>query len=447
MRREISAEIIKRGAFDARMLARSGPRIFIPMSSAPSVEPITPSRERILLLTLAGIQFAHILDFMIMMPLGPILMQALGVGTREFGLLVSAYTFSATFTGVLAAVFVDRFERKRLLLTMFALFALATLACGLAADYSTLLLARCTAGAFGGVLGSMVQTMVGDLIPFERRGRASGTVMSAFSVSTVAGVPLSLYFANHFGWRFPFFFIAVLVLGLLLLGIRMLPTLRGHLPTATISDVGRRHPLAAMHDVVRDGNHLRALMLTALIMFSGFTVIPYITIYLTANAGIAQADIPLIYLAGGCATLFTSRLIGRLADAYGKVRIYRLVALISLAPLFIQTHLMPVPLWLLLVCTTIFFIFVPGRMVPAMAIVTSAAQPNLRGTFLSMNGAVQSMASGVASFLGGAMISVNAAGNIVGYDRVGYLAMVATLAAMAFVGTIRMHTGKPASAP
>ncbi|MDO8788567.1 MAG: MFS transporter [Sulfuritalea sp.] len=411
------------------------------MNPSPVPQPLDLARERSLLVTLAGIQFAHILDFMVMMPLGPILMRELAVGTHEFGLLVSAYTFTAAFTGVLAAVFVDRFERKRMLLTMFALFALATLACGLAPGYGTLLLARCTAGAFGGVLGSMVQTMVGDLIPFERRGRASGTIMSAFSLSTVAGVPLSLYLANHFGWRFPFIFIAVLSCVFLLLGWKMLPALRGHLPTATVSETERAHPLAAMAAVLRDANHLRALVFMALIMFSGFTVIPYITIYVTANVGIRQEDIPLIYLFGGCATFFTSRLVGRLADAHGKIRVYRWMALCSMAPLLVQTHLMPVPLWLMIVCSTVFFIFVPGRMVPAMAIVTSAVQPRLRGTFLSMNGAVQQLASGSASWLGGAMIAADASGHIVGYDRVGYLAVAATLTAMIFVGQIRMHTG------
>jgi len=416
------------------------------MTPFPPPAPLDLARERMLLLTLAGIQFAHILDFMVMMPLGPILMRELGVGTHEFGLLVSSYTFSAAFTGVLAAVFVDRFERKRTLLTMFGLFALATLACGLAPGYWTLLAARGTAGAFGGVLGSMVQTMVGDLIPFERRGRASGTIMSAFSLSTVAGVPLSLYLANHFGWRFPFIFIAAISCGFLLLGWKMLPALRGHLPGATVSEDERAHPLAAMAAVLRDGNHLRALLFMTLIMFSGFSVIPYITIYVTANVGIRQEDIPLIYLVGGTATFFTARLIGRLADAHGKIRVYRWMALCSMVPLLVQTHLWPIPLWLMIVWSTVFFIFVPGRMVPAMAIVTSAVQPRLRGTFLSMNGAVQQLASGVASWLGGAMIAADASGRIVGYGNVGWLAVGATVIAMVFVGRIHLHTGRPPAA-
>ena len=406
----------------------------------PTAQPLDPARERILLLTLAGIQFAHILDFMVMMPLGPILIRELGIGTHEFGLLVSAYTFSAAISGVLAATFVDRFERKRLLLVMFAFFALATLACGLAPGFWLLMTARCAAGAFGGVLGSMVQTMVGDLIPFERRGRASGTIMSAFALSTVAGVPLSLLLANQFGWRFPFIFIAAMAAGLLLLGWKMLPVLRGHLPSAILGETERAHPLSAMLAVLREANHLRALAFMALIMFSGFTVIPYITIYSVANVGIRQEDLYLIYLAGGTATFFTSRLIGRLADRHGKVRIYRLVALLSMAPLLIQTHLMPVPLWLMIVVSTLFFIFVPGRMVPAMALVTSAAQPRLRGTFLSITGATQQLASGVASYIGGLIIAQDAAGQILRYDLVGYLAVVATLLAMALANRIRVQS-------
>ncbi|GAB1392094.1 MFS transporter [Rhodocyclaceae bacterium] len=404
-----------------------------------AVLPLDPVRERGVLLTLAGIQFAHILDFMIVMPLGPILMRALGVGTHEFGFLVSSYSLTAGVSGLLAATVVDRFERKRLLLVLFALFGIATLACALAPGYWLLLLARCLAGAFGGVLGAMVQTMVGDLIPFERRGRASGTIMSAFSLSTIAGVPLSLWLANHFGWRTPFLFIAVITLGLLLLGWRALPELRSHLQHASAAETDkaeRAHPLASIGAALRDTNHWHALLFMTLAVFSGFTVIPYITIYLTANVGIRQEDIPLIYLVGGAASFLTARRIGALADHHGKVRIYRLVAIGSLLPLFLQTHLPPVPLWLIVACTTLFFVLVPGRMVPVMAIVTSAAQPRLRGTFLSINSAVQSFASGSAAWLGGALITLDAKGQVAGYGGVGWLAMAMTVLAIAYVGRI-----------
>jgi predicted MFS family arabinose efflux permease len=414
------------------------------MTVSPSLD---PARERVLLFTLAGIQFAHILDFMIMMPLGPILIRELAIDAHQFGLLVSAYTFTAALAGIPMAIIADRFERKRLLLTMFALFGVATLACGLATSYLTLLAARSVAGAFGGVLGAMVHTMVGDLVPFERRGRASGIIMSAFSLSTVAGVPLALFLANLFGWRFPFYLIAVLAVPLLALAWRRLPELRGHLPTAVVSEAERAHPLAAMGEVLRDANHLRAFGLMALAIFSGFTVIPYVTVYVTGNVGIRQVDVPYMYLAGGCATLFTSRWIGRLADAHGKVRVYRWVALASLLPLFVQTHLPPLPLWVVIVSATVFFVLVPGRMVPVMAILTSAVQPRLRGTFLAMNASVMNLCSGLAAYVGGWLIAVDGQGKVSGYGNVGLLAMVVTLAAIAFVGRVRMHGGTVSPAP
>src|SRR3989338_1962976 len=396
--------------------------------------PLTPQRERYLLLTLAGIQFSHILDFMIMMPLGPVLIKAFGISTHQFGLLVASYSFSAALSGLLAATFIDRFERKRLLLVMFGLFGLATLACGLAPGYATLLIARGLAGTFVGVMGAMVQTIVGDVIPFARRAKAGGIVSTAFSVSTVAGVPLSLWLANHFQWRAPFILIAVLTALFILIGQRILPELHHH-----ISAQRRAHPFVEMLAVLRDANHLRALLFSALIIFSGFTVIPYITIYAVGNVGISLHDIPFIYLTGGAATLVTARLIGHSADLRGKVKIYRLVALAALLPLFVVTNIGSAPLWIWLICTTTFFILVSGRMIPAMAIITSAAQPKLRGTFMSLHATMQAFAMGSATTLAGFIITQNSAGQIVGYETVGYVAMTANLLAVAFVARIVMH--------
>jgi len=395
---------------------------------------LTPQRERYLLLTLAGIQFSHILDFMIMMPLGPILIHAFGISTHQFGLLVASYSFSAALSGLLAATYVDRFERKRFLLSAFALFGLATLACGLAPGYATLLVARGLAGTFGGVMGAMVQTIVGDVIPFERRAKAGGIVSAAFSVSTVAGVPLSLWLATYFQWRAPFMLIALLSVLFIIVGWRILPELRHH-----ISAGKRAHPFSAMFEVLRDANHLRALLFSALIIFSGFTVIPYITLYAVGNIGIAQHDIAFIYLAGGAATLITARMIGHSADLHGKVKIYRLVAFAAMLPLFAVTHIGAAPLWLWLICTTAFFILVSGRMIPAMAIITSASQPKLRGTFMSLNATVQSLAMGLATTLAGFVITQNGAGQIAGYGTVGYIAIAANMLAIVFVGRIVMH--------
>ena len=399
---------------------------------------LTPQREKYFLLTLAGIQFSHILDFMIMMPLGPILIREFGITTHEFGLLVASYSFSAAVSGLLGATFIDRFERKRLLLVIFALFGLATLACAIAPSYITLLVARGLAGVFGGVMGALVQTMVGDVIPFARRAKASGIVSTAFSISTVAGVPLSLWLANHLQWRAPFVFIAALVVLFIFVGIRVLPELRHHISTEK-----QAHPFSAMFAVLRDANHLRALLFSALIIFSGFTVIPYITVYAVGNVGISLHDIPFVYLAGGAATFFTARLIGHWADLHGKVRAYRLIAFAALIPLLVVTHIGAAPLWLWLIFTTAFFVLISGRMIPAMTIVTSAAQPKLRGTFMSLNATVQSFAMGLATTLAGFIITQDSTGMIVGYQWVGYVAVTANLLAIWFVSRIVMHDQHP----
>lgn len=396
--------------------------------------PLTPQRERAVLLTLAGIQFSHILDFMIMMPLGPILIQAFGIDTHEFGLLVASYSFSAALSGLLAATFIDRFERKRLLLLMFALFGLSTLACGLAPGYTSLLVARGLAGAFGGVIGALVQTMVGDVIPYARRAKAGGTVAAAFSIATVAGVPLSLWLANQFQWRAPFLLIALLCVGFIAVGARVLPELSRHLDAEK-----RDHPFSDLLAVLGDVNHRRALIFSALLIFSGFTVIPYITVYAVGNVGIAPPEIPIIYLVGGAATFFTARRIGHWADSAGKTAVYRRVAIAASLPLLVVTHLGAVPLWAWVSCTTAFFVLVSGRMIPAMTIITSAAEPRLRGTFMSLNGTVQSLAMGLATTLAGFIITQDGAGHIVGYRSVGYVAVGANLLAIWFVGRIVVH--------
>ncbi|RKT60755.1 putative MFS family arabinose efflux permease [Azonexus fungiphilus] len=398
-----------------------------------SVE-LSPRNERFLLLTLAGIQFSHVLDFMIMMPLGPILMAAFAIDTHEFGLLVASYSFSAAASGVLAATFVDRFERKRLLLVVVGLFALATLACAIAPGYASLLVARGLAGTFGGIMGALIHTMIGDAIPFSRRARASGIVASAFSISTIAGVPLSLWLANHLGWHAPFVLVAALSLICIGVGLRYLPELRQHLHGEQ-----RAHLLSDTFGVLADSNHLRALLFSALIIFSGFTVIPYITVFAVNNVGIAQSEIPFVYLVGGFATFISARLIGRWADRHGKAEVYRRVALLALLPLLALTHAGPLPLWGWLICSTSFFVLISGRMIPAMAIIASAAQARLRGTFMSLNGTVQSLAMGLATTLGGFLIGTGADGRIVGYPLVGYVAVVANLAAIWWAGRIVMH--------
>ena len=375
---------------------------------------------------------------MIMMPLGPEFIRELNINTHEFGLLLSSYTFAAAFAGVFATYFVDRFERRVLLLSLYACFIIATLVCGLAPDYHSLFIARAFAGAFGGILGSLVQTIVADSIPFERRGKALGTVMSAFSVSTVAGVPLSLLLANnipYLGWRAPFFFIALISTLILYLGYRNIPRIIGHLDQ---THEGSR--LSQIWNVFSAHQHLRVFFFMALIMLTGFSVIPYIALYLTSNVGIDNGYIPLIYLCGGIATLMSSRVIGQMADRYGKVKIFKILAIASLIPLLVTTNLIPVPLWVALVNSTAFFILISGRMIPAMAIASQMVEAKIRGTFMSLVGSVQMLASGLASVLAGMVVTIGADGKMEHYNLVGYGAALCGLLTFCLVGYI--HTDK-----
>jgi predicted MFS family arabinose efflux permease len=201
--------------------------------------------------------------------------------------------------------------------------------------------------------------------------------------------------------------------------------------------------LSATFSVLADANHLRALLFSALIIFSGFTVIPYITVYAVNNVGIALADIPIIYLVGGSATFISARLIGRWADKHGKVEVYRWVALLAMVPILVLTHAGKMPLWNWLIISASFFVLTSGRMIPSMAIIASSAQPMLRGTFMSLNSTVQSLAMGLATTLAGFLITLDDSGRIVGFPLVGYVAVAANLLAMWFVSRIVMHGKKP----
>jgi predicted MFS family arabinose efflux permease len=398
-------------------------------------------RERFFLLALAGIQFTHILDFMIMMPLGPQFIKALAINAHQFGLLLSSYTFAAAIAGVFATYYIDRFERRGLLLRLYLCFILATVACGFAPDYHSLFIARACAGAFGGILGSLVQTIVADSIPFERRGKALGTVMAAFSVSTVAGVPLSLFLANHIqwlGWRAPFIFIGLISLIILYIAYRNIPKISAHL-----HHVHEGSRWQQIYEIVVAHCHLRAFLFMALIMLTGFLVIPYIALYLTANVGVADSYISLIYLCGGVATLMSSRYIGHLADRYGKVKVFRVLAIVSLIPLLVTTNLVPVPLWLVLINSTAFFILISGRMIPAMAMVSQVVTPQIRGTFMSLVGSTQMLASGVASVVAGMIVTIKPDGMMEHYNLVGYGAAACGLLTFWLVGYIHTDVNIP----
>jgi predicted MFS family arabinose efflux permease len=395
---------------------------------------LSSRRELWLLITLAGIQFTNILDFMIMMPLGPEFTRLFGITDGQFGWLVSAYTLAGGLSGLLASTYIDRYDRKPLLLWIYGLFALSTLACGVAATYGTLMAARIAAGIFGGLLSALTQTIVGDVIPFERRGRAMGIVMTSFAVSTVAGVPLGLFVAAHWGWHAPFVGIAGVCLLFLIFAVLTLPSMREHLQQQASRNAWQR-----VRDTVQDANHLRAFVCSCLVMFAGFTVIPYITIYMQTNVGLLPAQIPWIYLCGGVATLFSARWIGRVADRLGKYEVFRALSLLVVLPMLAITLLPAVSLWVVLPISTSFFVVMSGRMIPGMAMLTSAANPALRGTFMTLNSAIQSAAMGLAALVGGHLISRDAQGLVQHYWMAAVVGACASALAVGVAKGLNLH--------
>ncbi len=396
-------------------------------------------RELFMLLALAGIQFTHFVDFMIMMPLGPQFRAAWGISDATFGLLVSAYTVSAGLSGLLAALWIDRVDRKKALLTLYGLFAIATVLCGLAQGHLSFLAARVAAGLFGGVLSALIQTIVSEHIPFERRGRAMGVVMTSFSIATVAGVPLGLFIAAHSTWHMPFFALGIMSALTLIAAAQFIPISPPH------GDPGKRPAmLADLHAALTQKGHIQALAFTFCAIFVGFSTIPYITLYMQSNVGLAVNQIPFIYLIGGTFTLFSSRLIGVFSDRYGPSAAYVALSILTMLPMWLLTTLPAVHLWVALIVTTLFFIFVSGRMIPAMAMVTAASLPQLRGTFMALNSSVQSLGVGMAAWVGGIIISRDANHLIVDYWGTALVSLIATCCSIWLVRKMVMYDQKSA---
>ncbi len=382
--------------------------------------------ERLLLFTLAAINFTHIVDFMIMMPLGPQLMRLFDISPQQFSALVSTYTFSAGIASFAGAFLLDRFDRKRALFAAYAGFVIGTFACAMAPGYHLLLSARIITGCFGGILSALILSIVGDVIPHERRATAMGIVMAAFSVASIFGVPFGLYIANQFSWHAPFFFLGFLSLVLFVPIMISVPSLRAHMS----SDQPHPSPVRVIATIARNGNQMSALWFTIMLVLGHFAIIPFISPYMVSNVGFAESDLTYIYLLGGAVTIFTSPLIGRLADRIGKPKVYAIFAMLTLIPVFLITNLPHTALPIALVVTTIFFVTSSGRFVPAMAMVTSAVAPQNRGKFLSINSAAQQLTAGVAAAFAGMIVTKDASGALLHYHYVGYIAIAISILAI-----------------
>jgi predicted MFS family arabinose efflux permease len=378
----------------------------------------TRPKERWLLLTLAAIQFTTILDFLIIIPLGPQYERVFGISPSQFGLIVASYGISAGLMGLAAGFFLDWFDRKQALLWLYSGFALGTLFCAMAPTYHLLVASRFVAGAFGGVVGAVILAIVGDVVPMERRGAAMGMVMSSFSVASIVGVPAGLYVAEWYNWHVPFYVLAGLSAIVLAVAAAITPPLRGHM-----SHMVEEHPVKRVWAVMTHPDHQRAYVFMAALTFTGFCIFPYIPTYMVGNVGLKESQLPWIYLCGGLCTVFSMNWVGRWSDRSGKLRVFTLTSLSTVVPVLLMTNLPREPLAAALAVSTLLMICMSSRMVPAMAMMTGAVEARYRGGFMSINSAVQQLSMGLTSLIGGMILGQNEKGEVTHFPVNGVLAI------------------------
>ena len=393
--------------------------------ATPDTEQVV-QHERLILLILAAVQFTHILDFMIIMPLGSQFMRIFDISPQQFSLIVSVYAFTAFAMGLGGAMFIDRFDRKHALLASYIGFTVGTLACALADGYFFFLIARGLTGAFGGMLGALVLAIVGDTVPLNRRARSMGIVMTAFSVASIAGVPAGIFLAATFSWRAPFLVVGGIAFVLAFLIFFFMPSVRKHLDDGQV----QRNPLRVMGNIFKDPNQRLALLFTIMLMLGHFTIIPFIAPYMQLNIGFSDFQVTYIYLIGGILSVFLLPYFGRLADRHGHARVFTIASLFALFSIFAITNLPSVPIALALCATSSFFVVASGRNVPAMTMVTSVVKPEARGSFMSVRASVNEMGLALSSLIAGLIITEKGDGSLGNYQYVGYIAIVMSLVAI-----------------
>jgi predicted MFS family arabinose efflux permease len=379
--------------------------------------------EGFLITMLAAINFTHIMDFVIMAPLSPFLKEAMSINTEQFGYLVSIYTFAAAGGAILAFFNIDKYDRRTAILFVYVGFIIANILCALAPQYKFFMLARLFAGLFGGVLNVLIMSVIGDVIPMERRGKATGMVMAAFSAASVLGIPSGLILADLFDYHAPFWLLSGLSMLVGLTLILKFPSIRKHLEY----EGPKIPPLEILKSFTMDSNILRALLFMFLLMIAGFTVVPFISDYLVFNVGLNKDELKYVYLCGGLATVFSSILVGKLSDKFGKVKTFVVAACISIIPIAAVTVLPVMPLVYVLMFNVVFFMCFGARFVPAMTLMTSCVMPQRRGSFLSISSAVQQMGSGIAVLIASTIIVNGAKGELHHFGWVGVVACTATV--------------------
>lgn len=381
---------------------------------------------------LAFLQFAVIVDFMIMSPLGAMIMPALSITPGQFGTVVSAYAFSAGIAGLLTAGFADRYDRKKLLLFFYIGFVLATLWCGLASTFELLLAARIATGIFGGVIGSVVLAIATDLYAPQQRGRVMGIIQTAFAASQVLGLPAALYLSNHWDWHAPFLaLVAFGTVGGAVIAWRMQPV-ADHLDKPQ-----EKTAYAHLLHTITDKRYLMAFATTALLATGGFMLMPFGSTFAVNNLGIPMDRLPTVYLITGMCIIFVGPLVGKATDSLGKLPVFIVGSTLTILMVLIYTHLQAVSFWVVVAVNVVLFIGIFSRIIPFQAMVTSVPDANQRGAFSAISASTQQLSGGVASILAGHIIALGPDGKLQNFDTVGYVVIATTLISIGLVWQVQ----------
>lgn len=402
--------------------------------------------QKFVIALLAFLQFTIILDFMVLSPLGAIIMPALNIGPSQFGAVVSAYAFSAGISGLLAAGFADRFDRKKLLLFFYGGFIVGTLLCGISTNYHFMLFARIVTGLFGGVIGSIVFAIMTDLFPMEKRGRVMGFVQTAFAASQILGLPISLFLANIWGWHAPFFMIVGVSLLMGVMIVIYLKPIDAHLKLKQAHQKPFRHLQATL----THPTYLLAFATTALLSIGGYMLMPFGSAFTVNNLGIHIEKLPMIYLITGICSIFIGPLVGRASDGFGPFRIFAIGSLISIVMVIIYTNLGVTPLSLVILVNALMFVGIFSRMIPSQTLMSAIPETANRGAFMSISASLQQIAGGVASIVAGLIVVQEASGHLQHFDILGYVMTGTALVALYLmylvqkkVTEILKHRSKP----
>lgn len=379
-------------------------------------------QENLIITTLLLVQIANIIDFMIMMPLGPLLMRALSIGPGEFGALVSAYGVASGLAGFLLAPLIDRLDRRTYLKITIIGLGLATLVCGVVNKYEFLLFGRMIAGVFGGVMTSLSQAIVADVVPIERRGRAFSKIMISFSFAAVLGVPLGLTMANQFGWQSPFLLVSAFLLLVFLIVSLKFPVLRGHIS----NQLPLKLHIERTIDILRDPAAQTGLVVAFLIIGGQFLIIPYISAYLVGNLGLPEKLLPVVYLCGGLANIVSLPLLGILIDKFSAAKVFPYSLTLSVFPLILLTNTAISSAPVMILVTTLFMLSMGARMAPYTTLMTTVVGPERRAPFLSISLSCQSLAQGLSALVGSRIVHKGVGSTLIGYSTAGWLAVIAT---------------------